>query len=115
MQKMAVPTSRKRTLTVVSPTLNEEEGIGEFCHQVLAVADSHPQWEWELLIVDDGSTDSTTEIVREWHAKDSRVCLLVLSRNFGQEAATFAGISHARGDVIVMMDSDLQDPARFNS
>ena len=109
MQNIAPPVAKRR-LTVVAPALNEADGIGEFCRQILAVADSCPQWEWELLIVDDGSDDTTTDVVRQWRQQDSRVCLLALSRNFGQESAIVAGLSHARGDAAVIMDADLQDP-----
>ena len=102
--------SEKPLLCIVAPALNEEAGIGEFCKRTLAAADACTEWRWEIIIVDDGSTDATAAVVREWRSKDSRVCLLSLTRNFGQEAAVAAGLAHARGDAIAVMDADLQDP-----
>ena len=101
----------KRTLSIVAAALNEEEGIGEFIDTVLAVADTClEQWTWEVIIVDDGSKDATAEIVRAWRERDPRVSLLKLAHNFGQEAAMLAGMAHSRGDAVVVMDADLQDP-----
>lgn len=97
-------------LTVVAPALNEEAVIGEFCRTTLAVADSDSRRRWEILIVDDGSSDTTADIVRALRREDSRVCLLSLTRSFGQEAAIVAGLSHARDGAVVVMDADLQDP-----
>ena len=97
-------------LTVVAPALNEEAVIAAFCKRVLAVADSDSRRQWEILIVDDGSSDATAEIVLSLRREDSRVCLLSLARNFGQEAAIVAGLSHAREGEVVVMDADLQDP-----
>lgn len=100
----------RRLLTVIAPALNEEAGIREFCKQTLAAADACEGWDWEILIVDDGSTDQTADLIRACRKNDSRICLLSLSRNFGQEAAITAGLEHARGDAAAIMDSDLQDP-----
>ena len=101
----------KRTLSVVTAALNEEEGIGEFIDTVLGVADScSEQWAWEVIIVDDGSTDATAEIVRTRRERDARISLVKLAHNFGQEPALLAGLVHSRGDAVVVMDADLQDP-----
>ncbi len=109
--EMGTGMDKQRMLSVVSAALNEEEGIGEFIATVLGVADScSAQWAWEVIIVDDGSTDATAAIVRKWRERDSRVSLLKLAHNFGQEAAMLAGLVHSRGDAVVVMDADLQDP-----
>ena len=99
-----------RRVTVVVPALNEGKAVGEFLRRTLAAADSAPEWRWEILIVDDGSDDNTADVVREWRRRDSRVCLLSFTRNFGQEAAVTAGLRHARGEAAAVMDADGQDP-----
>ena len=72
------------------------------------------QIELELLYINDGSRDRTVEEVKKLHEKDSRVHLVSFSRNFGKEAAMYAGLEHSKGDYVVMMDVDLQDPASGN-
>ena len=99
------------TLSVVIPVYNEEENI-QLLHaklkEALVIFDS----EYEILFVDDGSTDRTLSILEEIQAGDKHVIVLSLRRNFGQTAAFAAGFDFARGDVIVTMDGDLQnDPA----
>lgn len=107
--------NRKRVVSVVAPAFNEEECIGKFCSEVLAVANERQDLTWEIIIVDDGSVDSTVQKVHEMRESDSRLHLLSLQRNFGQEAAMLAGLSRACGDVIVLLDADLQDPPRLIS
>ncbi|MDT3718657.1 glycosyltransferase family 2 protein [Pseudomonas oryzihabitans] len=96
-------------LSLVVPVFNEEQAIGLF-HQ--AVCD-HPEltrYDLELLFVDDGSRDGSARILERLRREDPRVVVLQLSRNFGKEAALFAGIEHASGEVVVPLDVDLQDP-----
>ena len=99
-----------RLLTVVAPACNEEEIIAQFCARVFAEVGKRPEWRLELMIVDDGSSDATAEVVRKLHAENPRVGLLSFSRNFGHEAALLAGLDRARGDAVATMDSDLQHP-----
>ena len=87
----------------------EEECVEEFIRQVRAAL-ADVDFEWELVFVDDGSRDRTVEIVTEIAAADPRIKLVVLSRNYGKEAAITAGVSHASGNVMILMDPDLQDP-----
>jgi polyisoprenyl-phosphate glycosyltransferase len=94
-------------LSIVAPVYNEEGTVAEFCARV------HQTLEglvYELVLVDDGSRDETGAIMAELAADDDRVKVLTLSRNFGHQAALTAGLDHAAGDVVVMLDSDLQDP-----
>ena len=96
-------------ISVVGPAYNEAEVLGEFHRRVAAVADSIES-PVELIFVDDGSSDDTLELLRDLQGRDARVAILELSRNFGKEIAMTAGIDHARGDAVVIIDADLQDP-----
>lgn len=78
--------------------------------RLATLMDSMTAYKWELLLVNDGSSDKTMDVVRELRAMDSRVCYIDLSRNFGKERAMLAGMDHATGDCMVIMDADLQDP-----
>lgn len=99
------------TLSVVIPLYNEEENV-KILHEKLNEALDPLGKEYEILFVDDGSTDRTLPVLEEIQASDNRVVVLSLRRNFGQTAAFAAGFDFARGDVIVTMDGDLQnDPA----
>src|SRR3712207_3404377 len=86
----------------------EEEGTAaEFCRRVRGALDG---LEYELVVVDDGSRDGTPAALAAEAAADDRVKVIALSRGFGHQAAMTAGLEHSRGDVVVMMDGDLQDP-----
>ena len=94
-------------VSVVAPMLNEEGTARAFCERVGSALDGLP---WELVVVDDGSSDETPAILAEMAAQDERVKVVTLSRNFGHQTAITAGLDHAGGDAVVMIDSDLQDP-----
>ncbi len=96
-------------LSVVAPCYNEEEVIGEFITRTVAVLEEHSP-NYELLLVDDGSKDATVEKIAEHQRKNSNIRLIRFSRNFGKEAAVTAGLEHSLGQIVVMLDSDLQDP-----
>lgn len=97
-------------LSVVIPLMNEEETLPTL-HQVLvSTLEAIPAYRFEILFVDDGSSDHSFEIIRQLGAGDRRIKGISLSRNFGHQVALTAGIMHARGDLIVMMDADLQHP-----
>lgn len=94
-------------LSVVAPVYNEEATIDEFHARVCSSLEDVP---FELVLVDDGSTDGTTAALDRLAAVDPRVRVVFLSRNFGHQTALTAGLDHARGNVVVMLDADLQDP-----
>jgi polyisoprenyl-phosphate glycosyltransferase len=102
------PSDRQLTLlSVVAPMLDEEEIAEEFYSRVCSALSDIP---FELVVVDDGSTDSTPEILERLAGNDPRLRVVTLSRPFGHQTALTAGLDHARGDAVVMMDADLQDP-----
>jgi glycosyltransferase involved in cell wall biosynthesis len=94
-------------VSVVAPVLDEVQVIDHFVERTLAALDGE---RVELVIVDDGSTDGTGERLAELAAAEPRLRVVHLSRNFGHQAALTAGLDHAAGDAVVMMDADLQDP-----
>lgn len=99
-------------LSVVVPCYNEEESVSLF-YEELTKNDSFFKdkgIDAEILYIDDGSTDGTAAEVKKLRERDSRVHLVSFSRNFGKEAAIFAGLEHSQGDYVVLMDVDLQDP-----
>ena len=99
------------TLSVVVPVKNEEDGILPFIERVSAILDNvAADGGWEILFVDDGSTDATLAAIVAANLSDARVRGLSLSRNFGKEAALSAGLDHARGAAVIPMDVDMQDP-----
>ena len=100
-------------LSIVVPVKDEEAAIAHFLSRVTAVLeaiDDPVARSFEILFVDDGSSDTTLEVIRKAHAADPRVRCLSLSRNFGKEAALSAGLDRARGEAIIPLDVDLQDP-----
>jgi len=98
-------------LSVVVPVKNEEQAILGFVERVGIILESIAGAEgWEILFVDDGSTDATLATIVAANQRDGRVRALSLSRNFGKEAALSAGLDHARGAAVIPMDVDLQDP-----
>jgi dolichol-phosphate mannosyltransferase len=94
-------------LSVVAPVYNEESTIQEFYSRVCSSLEGLP---FELVLVDDGSSDGTPIALDHIASKDPRVRVVFLSRNFGHQTALTAGLDHARGDAVVMLDADLQDP-----
>ena len=101
--------SDSKLLSVVVPVFNEEENLTLLYERTSAVL-QELQTEWELILVDDGSTDGSREVIRQLHGRDSRVKAIFLSRNFGHEIASTAGLDAAQGDAVILMDADLQDP-----
>ncbi len=99
------------TLSLVAPVYNESGNLEPLLAEVHAVLDSYPS-DWELILVDDGSSDGTRQELSELAVRDPRLRAIYLNRNFGQTAALSAGIDTCRGEVVITLDADLQnDPA----
>jgi len=96
-------------LSIVVPCFNEEDALRETNRKLVSVLEQLPQ-KFEILYVDDGSSDRTPELLRELQARDGRIRVLRFSRNFGHQMAITAGLEHASGDAVVIIDADLQDP-----
>jgi dolichol-phosphate mannosyltransferase len=94
-------------LSVVAPIYNEEGTLDEFYSRVCGALDG---LDFELVLVDDGSSDASPALLAQLAAENPRVHVVYLSRNFGHQTALTAGLDHARGDAVVMLDADLQDP-----
>lgn len=101
---------KRKKLSVIVPCYNEQESIPYFYDEVIRIADQMKSLKFEIIFVDDGSTDYTLSILKTLSKEDSRVHYLSFARNFGKEAAIFAGLEHCTGDYITLMDADLQDP-----
>ena len=100
----------KEKLSLVVPAYNEEEALPIFYREARKVEEQLPQVEIEYLFVDDGSVDGTMDVIRRLHEEDPRVHYVSFSRNFGKEAAIYAGLENAAGDYVAILDADLQDP-----
>ncbi len=106
---MSAPAAQP-SLTVVIPIFNEEAVLPELLTRLTKLFDGNPAVRWDALLVDDGSRDGSAALVRAQAERDPRFGLIEFSRNFGFQAALAAGLAHARGDAVVTMDADLQDP-----
>jgi dolichol-phosphate mannosyltransferase len=95
--------------SLVIPVYNEEKTILELYRRVVAVIDKLDGLV-EIVIVNDGSRDRSLQLLRDLHQKDARICYISLARNFGHQIAVTAGLNFVRGQVIVILDADLQDP-----
>jgi dolichol-phosphate mannosyltransferase len=100
--------------SLVIPVFNEEKLVDELLKRTVAAIESFSN-EYEIIIVDDGSTDKSVESVLAIRQRNQRIRLLSLSKNFGHQAAYTAGLEHCRGDIVAMMDGDLQDPPELLS
>ena len=101
--------NEKKRLSVVVSVYNEEKALDQFYAETTKVLNSL-SWDWELLFVNDGSSDNSLEVLDRLAGQDSRVKVISFSRNFGHESAMIAGIDYSSGDGVVCMDADLQHP-----
>ena len=98
-------------ISIIVPCYNEEEALPIFCGELSRVMrESLPAYDYELLLIDDGSRDGTLPAMRRLAAADGHVRYLSFSRNFGKEAGMYAGLTNADGDLVAVMDADMQDP-----
>ncbi|MFZ2268792.1 MAG: glycosyltransferase family 2 protein [Azonexus sp.] len=102
--------AQKPLISVIVPAYNEEAVLAAFHARLSALFHQLPAYRCEMIFVNDGSSDRTQEIIDELCACDRRVASVNLSRNFGKEIAMTAGFDHARGDAVIVIDADLQDP-----
>lgn len=100
-------------ISIVIPCFNEEEALPMYYREMKKVMEQMKGISFELLFVDDGSSDGTLDWMRSMHREDERCRYLSFSRNFGKEAAIYAGLTKARGEYVAVMDADLQDPPSF--
>lgn len=99
-----------KSVSIVVPCFNEQESLPHFYESVTKVIALLPNYKWEILFIDDGSRDMTLAIIKDYADKDDRISFVSLSRNFGKENAMLAGFDYVKGDCMVLMDADLQDP-----
>ena len=100
----------KKILSIIVPCYNEEPALPFFYQEIDKVSKELKELHFEFIFINDGSKDKTLEVLKEYHQKDKRVKYISFSRNFGKEAAMYAGLEHAKGDYVTIMDADLQDP-----
>lgn len=99
-----------KKVSILVPCYNEEQSLPLLYEELIKVIDNLPDYEWEMLFVNDGSKDGTMNVLVSMREKDKRVNYLDLSRNFGKENAMLAGFDFVTGDCMILMDADLQDP-----
>ena len=99
-----------KKISIIAPFFNEEESLPIFLEEVLNIAEEHAEYNFEIIFIDDGSTDNSLVFLKEKAKENKNIIVLELSRNFGKEAALTAGIDMAVGSAIIPIDVDLQDP-----
>ena len=100
----------KRKVTILIPCYNEEASLPALHSALVSMMDQNDGYDWEILMINDGSKDHTLSMIKEFRRSDHRFAYVNLSRNFGKEAAMLAGFDYAKGDCMVIMDADLQHP-----
>jgi len=99
----------KPKISIIAPIFNEVGNLSELYERIKNVLDPVSE-SWELILIDDGSTDGSQDMIRNLSQKDERVRAVIFSRNFGHQIAVTAGLDYSRGEAVVIIDSDLQDP-----
>jgi len=100
----------KKLVTILVPAYNEQEVLHLLYNRLKAIMDEQATYNFEVLFVNDGSKDNTLKIIQDLRVTDDRICYLNLSRNYGKETAMIAGLDYAKGDCVIIIDADLQDP-----
>ena len=101
---------KKKLLSVIVSCYNEEQALPFFYDEIVKTADALKKVDFEFIFVNDGSSDKTLDIIKNYAKSDKRVKYVSFSRNFGKEAAMLAGLEYSKGDYVTLMDADLQDP-----
>lgn len=101
-----------KKVSILLPCYNEAQSLPLLYAELVDLMDNENTYSWEVLFVNDGSTDNTIDVIYSLRKQDSRICYLDLSRNFGKESAMLAGIDYVSGDCLVIMDADLQHPPK---
>ncbi len=99
-----------KKISIIIPAYNEEEALPFLYERLEKLMNEIRNYEFEVLFVNDGSKDKTIQLIKELRKKDERICYVDFSRNFGKEIAMLAGLDYAKGDSVIFMDADLQDP-----
>lgn len=97
-------------ISIIVPCYNEQEALPYFSKEIIRIADQLPAYEFQIVFVNDGSKDKTLELLISYEKSDPRIHYISFSRNFGKEAAMYAGFRYATGDYVAVMDADMQDP-----
>ncbi|WP_308541122.1 glycosyltransferase family 2 protein [uncultured Oscillibacter sp.] len=97
-------------ISIIVPCYNEQEALPYFSKEIIRIADQLPAYEFQIVFVNDGSKDKTLELLKSYEKSDPRIHYISFSRNFGKEAAMYAGFRYATGDYVAVMDADMQDP-----
>ena len=99
-----------KKITIIIPAYNEEEALPYLYKRLEDLMNNMKKYEFEILFVNDGSKDNTIQIIKQMREEDNRISYVDFSRNFGKEIAMIAGLDYAKGDCVIFMDADLQDP-----
>ncbi|MBQ9298861.1 MAG: glycosyltransferase family 2 protein [Clostridia bacterium] len=99
-----------KKISIIIPAYNEEEALPYLFERLYKIMEENPKYEFEILFINDGSKDKTLELIKNQREKDTRISYVNFSRNFGKEIAMIAGLDYAKGDAVIFMDADLQDP-----
>ncbi len=107
---MDIENKVKKLVTILVPAYNEEDVLNMLYERLRTIMDENSNYDFEVLLVNDGSKDNTLKIMQNLRAIDQRICYLNLSRNYGKETAMIAGLDYSKGDCVIIIDADLQDP-----
>lgn len=99
-----------KTISIIIPCYNEESNLHSLYDALTSFVNSQPNYQWQILMVNDGSKDNTLQIIQQIRKEDNRFCYISLSRNFGKENAMLAGFDYVSGDCCIIIDADLQHP-----
>ena len=99
-----------KKISIIVPAYNEEESLPYLFERLNKLMQDTPNYDFEILFINDGSKDRTLSLIKEYREKDERYCYVDFSRNFGKEIAMMAGLDYATGDAVIFIDADLQDP-----